>query len=162
MNYSETSPLNDRYREHDVDARDLDAESLGDQRAETRQYGSRPAQLRSDRPSISKRIMRSLARFFFAILIGVGGTLAWQSYGDEAMEMLRTSAPSLGWLLPVSTRETPAPALTFAELRQQLKPMMLELAIMRRSIDQFAPNQDQRPPTKEHIPQPSTHPHPLN
>ena len=38
------------------------------------------------RRSISKRMVRALARFFIVVLIGVGATLAWQSYSDEAME----------------------------------------------------------------------------
>ena len=59
------------------------------------------------RRSIGKRIVRALARFFIVVLIGVGATLAWQSYSDEAMEMVRTEAPSLAWSLPVSTAKPP-------------------------------------------------------
>ncbi len=40
----------------------------------------------NDKRSLSRRIYRALARFFFAVLIGVGGTLAWQSYAEEANE----------------------------------------------------------------------------
>jgi hypothetical protein len=100
------------------------------------------AQFRSDRPSIGRRLTRSLVRFFLAVLIGVGGTLAWQ-YGDEVTEMVRTWVPSLGWLLPVSTIKAPAPAVTSAELQQQLKPMAIDLALVRRSEEQLAANQDQ-------------------
>ena len=39
--------------------------------------------------------------------------------------------------------EVPAPAVTSAELREQLKPVALDLAIVRRSIEQLAFNQDQ-------------------
>jgi len=77
-------------------------------------------------------------------LIGVGATLAWQSYGGEAV---RTWAPSLSWLLPASTTEPPAPAVTSTELQQQLqqqlKPMAIDLALVRRSEEQLAANQDQ-------------------
>jgi len=97
--------------------------------------------------------MRSLARFFLALFIGVGGTLAWQSYGDEAKEMVRTWAPSLGWLLPASTLEVPAPAVTSIELKQQLKPVALDLAIVRRSIEQLAFNQDQLARKQEQVTQ---------
>src|SRR5215208_1175293 len=38
----------------------------------------------SDRPSIGRRMLRSLTRFSIAALIGVGATLGWQSYGDAA------------------------------------------------------------------------------
>ena len=148
MNYSESLPLNDRYDERDVAARDLDAGRHSDQRAGTAPHRSRSyrssdfknAQSRSDRPSTSRRLTRSFVRVFLAVLIGVGGTLAWQSYGGE---MVRTWAPSLGWLLPVSTIEVPAPAVTSADLQQQLKPVALDLAIVRRSVEQLATNQDQ-------------------
>lgn len=57
----------------------------------------------NDGPSIGKRIFRGLAGFFITVLLGVGATVAWQSYGNELREMVRTWAPSLGWLLPAST-----------------------------------------------------------
>jgi hypothetical protein len=37
------------------------------------------------------------ARYLVAILIGVAGTLAWQSYSDAAKQVIATSAPELGW-----------------------------------------------------------------
>ena len=44
-----------------------------------------------------KRRRGSFARYFVAILIGVAATLAWQSYGDAAKQVIATSAPELGW-----------------------------------------------------------------
>jgi hypothetical protein len=88
--------------------------------------------------------MRAVVRFFIAILIGVGATLAWQSYGDEAKEMVRTWAPSLGWLLPSSTKlpqdaqVSTASFVTSAEVEQQFKPVALDLSNVRRRIDQLA------------------------
>src|SRR5215472_7544216 len=79
--------------------------------------------------SVGRRPMRAVVRFFIAILIGVGATLAWQSYGDEAKEMARTSAPSLAWLLPSSTSSprdaqvSTAALLTSADMAQQLNPV---------------------------------------
>src|SRR6266705_6612784 len=106
MMYStESPPLNDDYPERDVDPSDLDAERDRVFRLRPdRPYrsGFKSPQFRSDRPSVSRRLTRSLARFFLAVFIGVGGTLAWQSYGDE---IVRAWAPSLDWLLPVSTME---------------------------------------------------------
>ena len=103
-----------------------------------RTSGFQNAQFRSDRPSIGRRLTRSLVRFFLPIFIGVGGTLAWQYYGGE---MVRAWAPSLGWLLPASP---PGPAVTSTELQQQLKPMAIDLALfVRRSEEQLATNQDQ-------------------
>jgi hypothetical protein len=105
-----------------------------------RPSGFNEAQFRSDKPSIGRRLTRSLVRFFLLVFIGVGGTLAWQYYGGEAV---RTWAPSLSSLLPASTMEPPAPAVTSTELKQQLKPMAIDLALVRRSEEQLAANQDQ-------------------
>ena len=99
---------------------------------------------KSKKPSAGRRIVRSLARFLIAVLIGVGATLAWQSHGDEAREIVRARAPSLSWLLPSSTKSTldgqaSAPAVvTSAELAQQFKPVVLELATMRQGVDQLS------------------------
>jgi hypothetical protein len=150
MMYStESPPLKDDYPERDVDASDLDAERASSNRVYRlrpgkpyRSSGFKSPQFRSDRPSVSKRLTRSLTRFFLVIFIGVGGTLAWQ-HGDEVAEFVRTWLPSLGWLLPVSTTKAPAPAVTSTELQQQLKPMATDLALVRRSIEQLGANQDQ-------------------
>jgi len=149
MYSTESPPLNDDYSERDVDASDLDAERTSSNRVHRlrpgrpyRSSGFKNAQSRSDRPSVSRRLTRSLARFFLAVFVGVGGTLAWQ-YGDEVAEFVRTWAPSLGWLLPVSTTKAPAPAVTSTELQQQLRPMAIDLALVRRSIEQLGANQDQ-------------------
>src|SRR5262245_30792216 len=63
---------------------------------------------RSQKRSIGRRISRAFARFTIVFLLGIGATLAWQSYSDEAREMVRTEVPSLAWLLPVSTAK-PSP-----------------------------------------------------
>jgi len=44
---------------------------------------------------IQMRDPRGFARF--AVLIGVAATLAWQSYGDAAKQVIATKAPELGW-----------------------------------------------------------------
>jgi len=54
-------------------------------------------QVASDRPSVGKRIFRTLPDFF-CVFIGVGGTLAWQSHGDSAREMVIARASTLAWL----------------------------------------------------------------
>ncbi|MGB2657096.1 MAG: hypothetical protein WBC84_02560 [Pseudolabrys sp.] len=100
-------------------------------------------QLNSERRSIGRRIFRTLARFFIAVLIGVGATLAWQSHGDEAKQMVTTWAPSLAWLLAVSTTKSSSDdqgstTATSAELEQQLKPLTLDLAIVRHTLEQLA------------------------
>ncbi len=148
MYSTESPPLNDDYPKRDVDASDLDAERASSNRgyrlrpAKPYSSGPKSPQFRSDRPSVSRRLTRSLARLFLAVFIGVGGTLAWQ-HGDEVAEFVRTWAPSLGWLLPASTTKAPAPAVTSTELQQQLRPMAIDLALVRRSTEQLGANQDQ-------------------
>jgi len=132
--YTESPPLNDDYPEHDVDA----AKRASSNRVHRLRPGAFPnsssfknTQVASYRPSIIRRIIHALGRFSIALLLGVGATLAWQSYGGE---MVRAWAPSLGWLLPA----TPS-----AELQALVKPVALDLAIMKRSVEQLASNQDQ-------------------
>src|SRR5690348_4426050 len=50
----------------------------------------------SVRSRLGRRLFRSVTRFSVAVVIGVGATLAWQSYGDVAREMAVTRAPTLG------------------------------------------------------------------
>ena len=109
-------------------------------------------------------MLRSLARFSIAVLIGVGATLAWQSYGDTAREMLSTQVPSLSWLSVSTTTSVPmaegsaqkprsavsadcsdsapAAAATTSEF-PQLEPIARDLAAMRRSLEQLAAKQEQ-------------------
>ena len=116
------------------------------------------------RSSIVRRVLRSLARLSIAVLIGVGATLAWQSYGDTAREMLSTEVPSLSWLSVSTTTPTPdaegsaqkpagsqsapaqtapsAAAATTSEFTQ-LEPIAHDLAAMRRSLEQLAAKQEQ-------------------
>ena len=149
MYSTKSSPLHDEYPERDVDAPDLDAERASSNRVYRlrprtayRSSGSENAQFRSDRPSVSRRVTRRLARFFLVVFIGVGGTLAWQ-HGDEVTELVRTWVPSLGWLLPVSTTKAPVAAVTTTDLQQQLKFISIDLALVRRSEEQLVTNQDQ-------------------
>ena len=101
----------------------------------------------SIRPSRRKRARRALARFLMTLCIGVGGTLAWQSYGDAAREMIAKSSPQLSWLAPQAAAvQTPpnmvASAAPSPDL-QQLKAMSLGFAAMRQSVDQLAAAQNQ-------------------
>jgi hypothetical protein len=121
--------------------------------------------LASERPSTIRRMLRSLTRFCIAVLIGVGVTLAWQSYGDKAREVLSTQVPPLGWLsvsattltsdgqgpaqdaavpqsAPLPQAPAPAAAATTPEFTQ-LEPMARDLAAMRRSLEQLAVKQEQ-------------------
>jgi hypothetical protein len=139
MDYSQSPPL----------AEALDLGAMSDQR-----IGKRPVspsihsaassslkddQVASDRSSVGRRIFRTLARFFIAVFIGVGGTLAWQAQGDSAREMVTAQAPSLAWWLSVSTTKSPA----VTEPTQQLEPLASNLDVVRRNVEELATKQDQ-------------------
>lgn len=99
--------------------------------------------LASMRPPIRRRAFRAVARFFIAVLIGVGATLAWQSYGDVAREMVAARVPTLAWLLPVSATNSPVVAAVSPDTVQQLEPLASNLDVVRRSVEQLAAKQDQ-------------------
>jgi outer membrane murein-binding lipoprotein Lpp len=94
-------------------------------------------------------------------LIGIGVTLAWQSYGDEAMQMVGTKAPSLAWLLPVSTEKpagqwSNAAAASSPQLAQQLEvglvqQVMLGLVTVRHNVEQVAIKVDQLAAKQEQL-----------
>jgi hypothetical protein len=141
MHYSQSPPL----------AEALDPEVTSDQRID-RRFGRASVHSpgfsgrRDDwvvRPSVGGRILRTLTRFLIAVLIGVGATLAWQSYSDEARNMLVARAPMLAWLLSVSTAKSLAVAATPFDPARQLEPLASNLDAARRSIEQLAARQDQ-------------------
>jgi hypothetical protein len=149
MHHSQSLPLTEKDW-LTVGARDQDA--ISDQR-----IGMRPVkpsihsprssslkddQVASDRPPVGRRIFRTLTRFSIAVLIGIGGTLAWQFYGDAAREMAVARAPTLAWLLSVSTTK-PAVAATSPDPVQLLEPLASNLDVVRRSVEQLAAKQDQ-------------------
>ena len=131
-------------------ARDQDAWS--DQRTETQTMklavdSPQPpsddgGQVASERPSIFRRAFW-LPRLFIAVLIGVGATLGWQSYGDAAREIILEQVPTLASLLPGSTTKSPVLAAGPPEMVQQLLPLTFGLEVMRRSVDQLAAKQEQ-------------------
>src|SRR5262249_54227528 len=101
----------------------------------------------SIRPSRRKRASRALARFLITLCIGVGGTLAWQSYGDAAREMIAKSSPQFSWLAPqAAAAQTPPAVQTPPNMvasaapspdLQQLKAVSLGIAAMPQSVDQL-------------------------
>jgi hypothetical protein len=93
------------------------------------------------RPSIGRRMIRTLIRFSMAVLIGVGATLGWQSHGTEVREILISQVPTIGLLLPVPNTKWPAVAANSAD-SMQLAPLASTLDAVRRSVDQLAAKQD--------------------
>jgi hypothetical protein len=94
---------------------------------------------RSDKPSMSERLVRGIAFFLFSVLVGVSATLVAQPYTDEIIQVF----PSLGWLSQVSTTMTPVRPVTAADLQEQLKPLVADLALVRDSVEQLGSNLDQ-------------------
>ena len=106
--------------------------------------------LKSKRPSLGKRAARGLTRFLVIFCIGVATTLAWQSYGDAAREMIANSSPQLRWLAPQTAVAQTAPDMvaptapaTSSPDVQQFKAMSLGLAAVRQSVEQLAAAQQQ-------------------
>jgi hypothetical protein len=100
---------------------------------------------KSKRPSFGKRASRALVRFLITFGVGIAATLAWQSYGDAAREMVASSSEQLAWLAPQvapGAQAAPrmiAPATPAASPDlEQFKAMSLGLAVVRQSVDQLA------------------------
>jgi TolA-binding protein len=139
-----SEPSASQYRERDF-------ESLTPGPSIVQNWPTPPSNMQNrDTRSIGRRIFRTFARYSIVFLIGIGTTLAWQSYGDEAMEIVKTESPSLAWLLPVSTakpqpdgRASVAAVVISAELDQQFRPMALDVASVRRSVEQLSATVEQ-------------------
>jgi hypothetical protein len=153
MNYSQSPPLVEKEWLTAGETwsgrppRDLDARSderIGERPMKPSISSPGPSdRVASVRPSIGRRTFRTVTRFFVAVLIGIGATLAWQSYGDAAREIAVARAPSLAWLLYVSTTKSPAMATTSPGPAQQLEPLASNLDVLRRSVEQLAAKQEQ-------------------
>src|SRR3954451_14335205 len=78
---------------------------------------------RTVRPPFVSRMFRASRRFLFAILVGIGGTLAWQSYSEQGINLVRAKAPSLAEWFPASStnRAAAVPATSAAEAPRQLR-----------------------------------------
>src|SRR5712672_1829953 len=97
-----------------------------------------------ERPMLRRRRSRTLARVLITFCAGVATTLAWQSYGDAAREIIANSYPQLGWLaprpLPIA-ENVPGMIDLAAPAAQHLNAMSLDT--MRQSIDRIAAGQEE-------------------
>jgi hypothetical protein len=100
-------------------------------------------------PSMTRRILRAIAGLVFLVLVGIGGMMAWQSFGGE-LAMVKAWAPSLAEMLSSSTTKPAAPAVG-AEIQQQLKSIAADLAALRYTVEQLTANQDPLMHTQEQI-----------
>ena len=114
---------------------------------------------------MKRRGSRGFVRFLVAICIGVAGTLAWQSYGRAAKQMIVTGAPELGWspeakqMIASAIQQvgwtTPAAEPTAPETvaskspsaasldPAQVQQMVLSLTTLRQTVEQMAAGQDE-------------------
>jgi hypothetical protein len=125
-------------------ARDSDVRS--DFRSGSRSIEEMTAPVRfrtGEQQSIGGRMFRAVSRFAMAVLIGVGATLGWQSYGDAATEMLAAQAPTLAYVLAFLPTKPPIAAAATTERAPQLEPLAADLDAMRQSVDQLAARQNQ-------------------
>ena len=110
-----------------------------------------------------RRGSRGLARYLVALLIGVAATLAWQSYGDAAKQVIATRAPelgwspeakqmiaswTLGWTKPPVVESKAAPVAQTAPIATSLDPekvrqMAQNLAEVRETVQELAAGQNQ-------------------
>jgi hypothetical protein len=115
---------------------------------------------------MKRRSSRRFGRYLIAICVGVAATLAWQSYGDAAKQVIATRAPELGWspeaeqviaswtvgwtkppaspekIAPeavASSKAPPAPSVDPAQVQQ----IAQSLAALRETVEQIAAGQDQ-------------------
>jgi hypothetical protein len=115
-------------------------------------------------PSMGRRMIRAVVRFCIAALIGVGATLAWQSHGDQASEIIKAWAAPLGQLwaasptksapeIPLAAAQTAIPVQTppastgqaapAAASMQQLDEIARNLVMVQKGIEQLSARQEQ-------------------
>jgi hypothetical protein len=95
----------------------------------------------SDAPSKRpprKRQGGGFSRLILAFGVGVGATLAWQSYGDMARQVIAGSYPQLSWLAPraAAAQTTDGPPAVGTD--QEIKALTLGLTAVRQRVDQLA------------------------
>jgi hypothetical protein len=115
---------------------------------------------------LKKRGSRGVGRYLVAFLIGIAATLAWQSYGESAKQIIATKTPELGWspeakqiiatsIQRIGWTKLPAGPEKQAPLVAQTAPtspsldpgqvqqMAQNLAALRQTVEQVAGGQDQ-------------------
>jgi hypothetical protein len=99
-------------------------------------WSSEPPQAKRSR----RRSTGGFSRFVLSFLIGVAVTLAWQSYGDAARQVVAGSYPQLGWLAPRAAAALTADgaASPAGASDQDIKALTAGLAAMRQRVDQLA------------------------
>jgi len=91
------------------------------------------------RPSFGGRASRALTRFLIIFALGVGTTLALQSYGDVARARIANSSAQLGWLAPQPIVPTipNAPSAPSGPASAYVQQRALGLASMRQLVEEL-------------------------
>jgi hypothetical protein len=86
------------------------------------------------------QVGRVFPRFVMTFCIGVVATLAWQSYGDAAREMIARLSPRLAWLTPAppAVPVMQADPAALSPDQEELKAISFGLAGVRQRVDQIA------------------------
>jgi hypothetical protein len=91
-----------------------------------------------DPPSLIRRMLVTVIRFVVTLLIGIGSTLAWQSYGEVARGMVATRAPTLArWLPPTGLPASAGmaqPAYNLETLRLNIEQLAARQDLMAQSF----------------------------
>jgi hypothetical protein len=91
------------------------------------------------RPSRRRRVMLASARFAVTFCIGVAATLAWQPYGDAAIEMIVNSSQQLGRL----AQQAGPGMIFFPSASPRQHDTATDLDAVRERIDRIASSQEQ-------------------
>ncbi len=87
---------------------------------------------------LARWIPVALLRFMIVFFIGVGTTVAWQSYGNAARRMVAGLYPGLGWLAPAAPPSAAvAPGSAVSASPDQLAAISRSLAGVRQSVDRL-------------------------
>jgi hypothetical protein len=93
----------------------------------------------ASREGTSRRIVRSVITFY----IGVAATVAWQSYGDEARQIIARLSPQLSWLAPQADVAPAVPDANEEITRSVDRIVAASQEQIARSVAQLAADQEQ-------------------
>jgi hypothetical protein len=140
MNSNLTSALSEFTKKSEFSKRGLAAEFA----SEPPLHPSELNLLTRARLRLVKLIPFAFVRVLMIFFIGVAATLAWQSYGGAAREMIASWSPHLGWLAPPPAPASPSP--------EQLVAMSRGLAVIRQNVDKLAADITRLQATQQGVP----------
>ena len=88
----------------------------------------------------------SILRMLITFCLGVGGTVAWYSFGDSIRDTVANASPQLAWIAPQSVAQPASDSATPAapSLDQQLiSAASVDIDAVRQNVDRIAASQEQ-------------------